>query len=99
MLAAIGDISTTAVSLVVQTCLRSFAHENSGFAAQTISFLTLALLYHPPKHPKGVPWREGLAGLDYVGAILITPGVVLTLVGIIFTVSLFLLLFSHYVLI
>ena len=32
-----------------------------------------------------MPWREGLAGLDYVGALLITPGVVLTLVGIIFT--------------
>jgi hypothetical protein len=59
----------------------------AGFIAEVISIVGLFLLYHPPQHPKGVPWREGLAGLDYVGALLVTPGVVLTLVGIIFTVS------------
>jgi hypothetical protein len=36
----------------------------------------------------GVSGKEGLAGLDYVGALLITPGVVLTLVGNIYTVGL-----------
>ncbi|KAH6672054.1 fungal trichothecene efflux pump [Halenospora varia] len=56
-----------------------------GFVAEAISMVGLYSLYHPPQHPKGVPWREGLAGLDYVGALLVTPGVVLTLVGIIFT--------------
>lgn len=60
-----------------------------GVVAEVISFICLFSFYHPPKHPKGVPLKEGLAGLDYVGALLITPGVVLTLVGIIYTVSKF----------
>jgi hypothetical protein len=43
------------------------------------------LLYFPPKHPKGVPWKEAIRGLDYVGTIIIVPGVCLVLVGIINT--------------
>lgn len=56
-----------------------------GFAAQFISGVSLYLFYYPPKHPKGVAWRDGLRGLDYVGMILIIPGVCLVLVGIINT--------------
>jgi hypothetical protein len=87
MLGIIGDISTMEVSSSLSQP-RIITNTYSGFAAQSLSLIALFLLYHPPQHPKGVPWREGLAGLDYVGALLITPGVVLTLVGIIFTVSL-----------
>ncbi|TKA74991.1 hypothetical protein B0A55_02646 [Friedmanniomyces simplex] len=56
-----------------------------GFVAQIISLVALYLLYHPPKHPRGVPWREAIGGLDYVGTVLVMPGVCLVLVGIINT--------------
>ena len=56
-----------------------------GFIAQVISLIALALLYFPPKHPKGVPWKEAIRGLDYVGTIIIVPAVTLVLVGIINT--------------
>ncbi|KAK4891378.1 hypothetical protein LTR27_010032 [Elasticomyces elasticus] len=56
-----------------------------GFVAQIISLVSLYLLYHPPKHPKGVPWGEAVRGLDYIGTLLVIPGVCLVLVGIIST--------------
>lgn len=56
-----------------------------GFAAQILSLAGLWLLYHPPKHPRGVPWKEAIKGLDYVGTVLVIPGVCLALVGIINT--------------
>lgn len=56
-----------------------------GFAAQFISLTTLYLFYHPPKHPKGVPWKDGIKGLDYIGMALVIPGVCLVLVGIVQT--------------
>ncbi|KXL44413.1 hypothetical protein M433DRAFT_166556 [Acidomyces richmondensis BFW] len=56
-----------------------------GFIAQVISLICLFLLYHPPKHPRGIPWKEAISGLDYVGTILVVPGVCLVLVGIINT--------------
>ncbi|KAF2840344.1 MFS general substrate transporter [Patellaria atrata CBS 101060] len=56
-----------------------------GFIAQFFSLLGIFFWYYPPKHPKGVEWKDGLKGLDYVGALLVTPGVCLTLVGIINT--------------
>jgi hypothetical protein len=57
----------------------------AGFAAQFISLVGIALFYFPPKHPKGVPWMEGIKGLDYFGAFLIVSGTCITLVGIINT--------------
>ncbi|KAI4650616.1 hypothetical protein J4E93_002973 [Alternaria ventricosa] len=57
----------------------------AGLIAQAISFISLFLLYKPPKHPKGVPWSEAVRGLDYVGTALIVPGICLALVGIINT--------------
>ncbi|OQN98125.1 hypothetical protein B0A48_15957 [Cryoendolithus antarcticus] len=56
-----------------------------GFVAQIISLICLAWLYHPPKHPRGVPWKDAIRGLDYVGTVLVIPGVCLVLVGIITT--------------
>jgi MFS family permease len=57
----------------------------AGLIAQFFSFIGIWTLYHPPRHPRGVPWREAIRGLDYVGAALIIPGVCLVLVGIINT--------------
>ncbi|KAF7187779.1 Trichothecene efflux pump TRI12 [Pseudocercospora fuligena] len=56
-----------------------------GFIDQVFSLIGLYLLYHPPKHPKGVPWKEAISGLDYVGTLLVILGVCLALVGIINT--------------
>lgn len=56
-----------------------------GFILQLLTLGGVIWLYHPPKHPRGVPWAEAVKGLDYVGALLIVPGICLTLVGIINT--------------
>jgi len=55
---------------------------------EIISFIDLYPLYLPPQYPMGVSWMDGLAGLDYVGELLITPGVALRIVGNIYTVGL-----------
>lgn len=39
----------------------------------------------PPKHPKGVPWREAARGADWVGAVLSATGLTLALMGIVYT--------------
>lgn len=57
----------------------------AGFILQFLTLGGVVWLYHPPKHPRGVPWEEAVKGLDYVGAALIVPGICLTLVGIINT--------------
>ena len=57
----------------------------SGFVLQFLTLIGVIWLYHPPKHPRGIPWSEAVKGLDYVGALLIVPGICLTLVGIINT--------------
>jgi hypothetical protein len=56
-----------------------------GFIAQFLSLAALYFTYYPPMHPKGVPWKEGIRGVDYVGMALVIPGVCITLVGIINT--------------
>ncbi|KAF2013899.1 MFS general substrate transporter [Aaosphaeria arxii CBS 175.79] len=56
-----------------------------GFIAQFFSLAAIFAFYKPPKHPKGVPWKEAIRGLDYVGSALIIPGICLALVGIINT--------------
>ncbi|KXT07912.1 hypothetical protein AC579_4522 [Pseudocercospora musae] len=53
-----------------------------GFIAQVFSLIGLYLLYHPSNYPKGVPWKEAISGLDYVGTLLVISGVCLALVGI-----------------
>lgn len=39
----------------------------------------------PPKHPRGIPWKEALRGLDWIGGVLFTIGAVLVLSGIVNT--------------
>lgn len=53
--------------------------------ATGISFMLLVWLYHPPKHPRGIPWNEALRQLDYGGALLFTVGAVLVFTGVIYT--------------
>ncbi|CAH0017768.1 unnamed protein product [Clonostachys rhizophaga] len=57
----------------------------AGFILQFATLGSIYWLYQPPKHPRGVPWEEAIRGLDYVGSLLIVPGICLTLVGIINT--------------
>lgn len=47
--------------------------------------MVLALLYYPPKHPRGIPWNHAIKILDYVGAVLFSIGGVLVLTGVIYT--------------
>ncbi len=55
------------------------------FAAMVLTFVAVFFLYVPPKHPRGVAWHDAIRGLDYVGMLLVTGGVLLTLVGIVYT--------------
>ncbi|KAF2801809.1 MFS general substrate transporter [Mytilinidion resinicola] len=56
-----------------------------GFVFTMVAFTGLFIFYQPPKHPRGVPWREAVRGLDWVGAILFTIGAILVLVGMVYT--------------
>ncbi|KAF7559284.1 hypothetical protein G7046_g4883 [Stylonectria norvegica] len=56
-----------------------------GFVGEMIAFVGLAVFYFPPKHPRGVSWKDALRGLDWVGGFLFTVGAVLVLVGIVYT--------------
>ncbi|CAK7215013.1 hypothetical protein SCUCBS95973_002331 [Sporothrix curviconia] len=50
-----------------------------------ISFGLLIWLYHPPTHPRGIPWHEAIGQLDYLGAALFIVGASLALTGVIYT--------------
>ncbi|KAF2671972.1 MFS general substrate transporter [Microthyrium microscopicum] len=50
-----------------------------------ISFVLLVILYHPPKHPRGIPWGQALKQLDYLGMLLFTVGATLVFTGVIYT--------------
>ncbi|KAF2476268.1 MFS general substrate transporter [Lindgomyces ingoldianus] len=50
-----------------------------------IVFFLLIWLYHPPKHPRGIPWDQALRELDYLGAVLFTAGAVCVFTGVIYT--------------
>ncbi|KAI9818372.1 MAG: hypothetical protein M1827_000430 [Pycnora praestabilis] len=45
----------------------------------------LIWLYYPPKHPRGIPWKQAVRELDYFGMILFILAVCLILVGILYT--------------
>ncbi|TPX13597.1 uncharacterized protein E0L32_006068 [Thyridium curvatum] len=51
----------------------------AGFIISCVAGLGLGFFYFPPKHPRGVPWRDALRGLDWVGGLLFTPGAVMVL--------------------
>jgi MFS family permease len=46
--------------------------------------ISLVVLCFPPKHPRGIPWRQALRELDYVGAIAFTAAAILILSGIVY---------------
>lgn len=63
------------------TAWRWLFYSNSianGFAGIVIFFW-----YHPPKHPRGIPWKQAVLELDYVGGLLF----VLSLTGILSGIS------------
>lgn len=37
-------------------------------------FAGVYFLYYPPKHPRGVPWKEALRNLDWIGMALFVIG-------------------------
>lgn len=53
-----------------------------------ISFVALALLYFPPKHPRGLGFRRALKELDYIGGVLFILASTLILVGVCYTIIL-----------
>lgn len=44
----------------------------SAAIAQALSFLGLYLLYHPPKHPNGIPYAQALKEMDYGGKLSVS---------------------------
>ncbi|KAF4460823.1 MFS general substrate transporter [Fusarium albosuccineum] len=52
------------------------------------SFLGLYFYYHPPRHPRGLPTKQALRELDYIGAILFLISTTLILTGIVYTTTL-----------
>ncbi|CAK7201502.1 hypothetical protein SEUCBS139899_004208 [Sporothrix eucalyptigena] len=60
----------------------------AGLICMVPTVILTFLMYKPPKHPHGASWKEALLGFDYGGAILVTSGLVLTLVGIVYSTTL-----------
>ncbi|KFH45113.1 putative transporter-like protein [Hapsidospora chrysogenum ATCC 11550] len=56
--------------------------------AVALSFIGLYLYYFPPKHPRGLPTKQALRELDYVGCVLFILATTLILVGIVYTTTL-----------
>ncbi|KAF2651423.1 MFS general substrate transporter [Lophiostoma macrostomum CBS 122681] len=52
------------------------------------SFLGLYFFYFPPKHPRGLPFKQAFKELDYAGALLFILSTTLILVGIVYTTTL-----------
>jgi hypothetical protein len=52
------------------------------------SFLGLFFFYFPPKHPRGLPFKQAMRELDYVGGLLFIISTTLILVGIVYTTTL-----------
>ncbi|KAJ2906622.1 putative trichothecene efflux pump protein [Zalerion maritima] len=52
------------------------------------SSVGLVLYYYPPAHPRGLPFKQALKELDYVGAILFIVSATLILTGIVYTTTL-----------
>ncbi|KAE9976913.1 hypothetical protein EG327_007909 [Venturia inaequalis] len=52
--------------------------------AQSLSMAVLVLLYYPPKHPRGIPWKEALMNLDYIGMLSFTGATAMILSAIVY---------------
>jgi hypothetical protein len=50
-----------------------------------ISFTLLFFFYYPPAHPRGIPFKQAIRELDYVGIISFTAAAALILVGIVYS--------------
>jgi len=50
-----------------------------------LSFAALYFLYFPPSHPRGLPFKQALRELDYIGGLLFIFAATLILVGIVYT--------------
>ncbi|KAL2756548.1 hypothetical protein ACRALDRAFT_1031152 [Sodiomyces alcalophilus JCM 7366] len=55
--------------------------------AVVFSFTGLFFYYFPPRHPRGLPPRQALRELDYVGALLFIISTTLILTGIVYTTT------------
>lgn len=55
--------------------------------ASFVSGLLVFWLYFPPRHPRGLPFKVAINQLDYVGAILFSIGLTLTLTGVVLTLT------------
>ncbi|KAF7556790.1 hypothetical protein G7Z17_g1149 [Cylindrodendrum hubeiense] len=51
------------------------------------SFAGLYMYYYPPRHPRGLPTKQALRELDYVGALLFIIATTLILTGIVYTTT------------
>ena len=49
-----------------------------------ITFFVLLFFYHPPKHPRGIPWGEAARHLDYVGIVTFSAAAAMILSGIVY---------------
>ncbi|KAJ5105060.1 hypothetical protein NUU61_002407 [Penicillium alfredii] len=82
---------TVYIAVIVAPVTARYGYEMGSWAwnfwgvaiFQCLSFLGLLFLYHPPKHPLGVPYKEALMTLDYLGAFLFIGGAVPFLMGIV----------------
>lgn len=52
--------------------------------ANAIACVVLAFLYFPPKHPRGIPFKDAIRNLDYVGMGLFISALCLFIVGVIY---------------
>ncbi|KAI1625065.1 fungal trichothecene efflux pump [Exophiala viscosa] len=50
----------------------------------SICAIILFLFYFPPKHPRGLSFRDAVKQIDYIGGLLFTAAAVLILVGVVF---------------
>ncbi|KAB5560332.1 fungal trichothecene efflux pump [Coniochaeta sp. 2T2.1] len=53
--------------------------------AQFFSFVGLYLLYFPPAHPNGLPFKQVFKEIDYFGALLFVVGALPILMGVVWT--------------
>ncbi|EXJ56092.1 hypothetical protein A1O7_09023 [Cladophialophora yegresii CBS 114405] len=88
----IADI-TTIIAVIIGPVTARFGIEShtwqwnfwAAAIAQFLSFLGLLFLYFPPAHPYGIPFRQMVKEIDYVGGLLFIAGAVPVLMGIVWT--------------
>ena len=59
---------------VTRKCHVTISTYASVYLIKVFCFAGVYVLYYPPKHPRGVPWKEALRGLDWVGIVLFVCG-------------------------